>query len=162
MADDEDEEEILYQYEGPRAAGEEVTLTVTTEEEKVRTKQFTLLGAREGEGKATYPNGDTYTGEYVGGKREGQGTYVYAEKGWRYTGGFRAGLRHGLGEMQYGKGVRYHGHWAGGKRSGQGTMYYANKDIYTGEWQGAHAEPRLVPGCAARSPRARVPHTGIS
>jgi len=138
MADDEDEEVIEYAYEGPRNAGEEVELKVSVEDEegntKEKTKMFKLLGAREGVGKAAYTNGDTYEGEYVNGKRDGKGVYIYKAKNWRYEGQFKAGLRHGLGVMQYSKTERYQGFWVEGKKSGQGTMWYANKDIYTGEW----------------------------
>ena len=35
-------------------------------------------GEIDGEGTATYANGDVYTGVFVQGKREGQGTMVYA------------------------------------------------------------------------------------
>jgi hypothetical protein len=175
MADEEDEEEIAYEYTGERAEGEVVELSVTVEvDEKPRTKKsnFKLLGARAGKGKASYPSGDTYEGEYAGGLREGEGVYVYKAKGWRYEGGFKAGLRHGLGTMVYSRGERYVGYWAAGVKSGQGTMYFASKDIYTGEWKGArevHAAcraaraldapsslTRLLPLARARSRRSRA------
>lgn len=58
MSDSEDEsveDEGLYlgEYEGERNEDEE----------------------RHGKGKATLPNGDVYEGQYVHGKRHGQGTY---------------------------------------------------------------------------------------
>jgi hypothetical protein len=36
-------------------------------------------GMIEGEGIATYPNGDTYEGSFLAGKRHGQGVVRYAE-----------------------------------------------------------------------------------
>ncbi|KAJ1625640.1 hypothetical protein T492DRAFT_910751 [Pavlovales sp. CCMP2436] len=138
MADDEEEEPIDYAYEGERAEGEEVALSVTVEvDDKPRTKtgSLKLLGPRAGQGKASYPSGDTYEGGYADGKREGAGVYVYKAKGWRYEGVFKAGLRHGLGLMYYSNDERYHGMWEAGLKCGQGTMYFASKDIYTGEWK---------------------------
>lgn len=162
MADEEDEEEVQYEYTGERAEGETVELSVTVEvDEKPRTKNkaFKLLGPRAGKGKATYPSGDTYEGEYRAGLREGEGVYVYKAKGWRYAGGFKAGLRHGLGTMTYSNGERYVGYWAGGVKCGQGTMYFASKDIYTGDWKGAcapcdgHVRSNRCRAAASRIPR---------
>ena len=59
----------------------EITATIEQEEgePKVRTKTVTLLGARKGDGKATFPNGDAYGGPYFGGLRHGSGgSYTYA------------------------------------------------------------------------------------
>lgn len=33
----------------------------------------------------TYPNGDTYEGDWVGGLKEGQGVYTYEETGVKVT-----------------------------------------------------------------------------
>ena len=86
---DEEEENVPppYKYEGPRADGAPLEISVTIEpeegaeegaEKKVRTKTITLLGARGGAGKATFPNGDNYTGGFAGGFRQGSGAYTYA------------------------------------------------------------------------------------
>ena len=48
------------------------------EEPKVLTKEVELRGEREGTGKASYPNGDTYEGEFAAGRRHGTGTYTFA------------------------------------------------------------------------------------
>lgn len=166
MADEEDEEAPPpYMYEGPREAGLKTTLSVEmpVDEEadppvtKTRTKEISLLGARSGEWaggdaatpKATFPNGDVYTGSYVQGVRAGAGKYVYsggkpAEEGDDppppsavYEGTWKKNSKSGLGVMQYAPmpgGAKYHGNWRGGKRNGQGTFFYANGDIYSGEW----------------------------
>jgi hypothetical protein len=43
----------------------------------------------------TYPNGDVYDGEWVGGSHNGQGKYSYSSSGAVYMGGFKDGKRHG-------------------------------------------------------------------
>ena len=43
-----------------------------------------------------YVNGDIYDGEWVDGKREGRGVYVY-KNGNKYVGEFVAGMREGFG-----------------------------------------------------------------
>jgi len=40
---------------------------------------------KDGIATATFPNGDTYSGEYKEAKRNGKGTYTYS-KGGKYTG----------------------------------------------------------------------------
>jgi len=79
-----------YKYEGPRADGAPLEISVTIEpeegaeegaEKKVRTKTITLLGARQAKegGKAVYPNGDGFEGGYHAGLRHGAaGSYTHA------------------------------------------------------------------------------------
>ena len=76
MGDDEGEVK-LYTYEGARADGE-TTEAAAGEEPKVLTQTVTLLGERAGDGVATFPNGDTYTGSFASGLRSGLGAYTYA------------------------------------------------------------------------------------
>jgi radial spoke head protein 1 len=40
---------------------------------------------RHGRGKNTFPNGDVYEGQYVNGRRYGEGTYIW-KAGHKYTG----------------------------------------------------------------------------
>ena len=139
---DEEEEVKLYAYEGGRAASHEADIQGGDKWGTV-----TLLGERSGKGTATFPNGDTYTGEFVRGNRDGQGVYTYApaappadgDEGGAapaqvYDGMWKNGAKEGLGQMTYSSGDRYHGLWKNNLREGQGTMYYANGDVYTGEW----------------------------
>jgi len=141
MGDEEEGEVKVYIYEGTREEGEKVEIT-----ESGKTDTVQLLGARSGAGKATFPNGDVYEGNYASGSRNGSGKYVYAgatpeEEGEEppppvatYDGHWKNGQKNGVGTIKYQDGSYYHGSWANGKRSGQGTFYYANGDIYSGEW----------------------------
>jgi len=79
---------------------------------------FSLISAgswvddqRCGFGKYYYINADTYEGEWQNHVRHGQGTYVYAETGTKYT-----------------------GTWKDGKREGQGELIHANHK-YVGPWR---------------------------
>merc|ERR1712194_398904 len=101
-----------------------------------------------GAGTATYPNGDTYTGDFKDGKKSGQGVYTSAGSGDKYTGGYLADVRSGVGKLDVNTTVTpeegaepvegppcfYHGEWSNGKRHGEGTFVYANGDVYCGGW----------------------------
>lgn len=116
-----------------------------------KTEKTTLLGARSGQGTATFPNGDVYEGTFgTDGKglRHGPGKYTYAapppaeeDAGEEapppvavYDGGWTVGKKSGVGIMTYADGCKYQGSWSKGQRHGIGAFYYPNGDIYTGEW----------------------------
>jgi hypothetical protein len=59
---------------------------------------------REGQGVATYPNGDVYDGSYVAGARSGFGTYYFGGKEGAkatYVGEYAANKKCGQGKMTY-------------------------------------------------------------
>ena len=177
LLDDEGNPLVTYTYSGARAAG--ATQAVTAgDPPKTLTRDVTLLGARHGAGTASYPNGDTYEGQYVDGARHGAGLYVYAaqppaEEGEEpkppmavYDGRWKAGMRSGLGTMTYASGEKYQGSFVDGKYGGQGTMFYANGDIYTGAWAAGkrHGKGTYIAkatgGRTAGTWEAGVPTTG--
>jgi len=143
---DEEESGPVYTYQGARAEGETQEVTAG-EDPKILTQTVTLLGAREGEGSATFPNGDTYAGSFSSGVRSGTGRFSYAspppaEEGDEqkppvagYDGAWKDGLKSGVGVLTFSSGAKYHGNFTAGKYEGQGTMFYANGDVYTGEWK---------------------------
>ena len=92
-----------------------------------------------GRGTAQYPNGDTYTGDFLDGKRHGQGDYTYArtnpeEEPIQYKGAWVDNNKHGIGKQMYPKCGEYYGYWENGERHGEGVMTYTNKDVYSGNW----------------------------
>jgi len=147
---------VIYKYEGDRETGEVVTITQSApiSEEKgdlSKSEDVTLLGARSGQGTATFPNGDTYTGGFEKGVRTSAGKYTYAAPPPGpdeeppeeppspvavYEGTWKVGHKTGVGVMTYDKGSKYQGSWVKGKRQGIGTFYYPNGDIYSGDWEG--------------------------
>ena len=111
-----------------------------------------------GKGKATYPNGDVYEGEFVNGLRHGPGgTYTYAgdskaappdggEEGAPavtkevYVGEWKDNLKHGIGKQNYIGQGEYTGYWEKGEKHGEGVMKYLNGDIYSGQWANGNKE----------------------
>ena len=91
-------------------------------------------GERNGQGTMTYADGDTYTGEWQDGNRHGQGTMTYAG-GTTYTGDWKDGFSHGKGVETLADGTTYTGDWKGGKPTGQGTKTFSFGATYTGAFK---------------------------
>jgi hypothetical protein len=64
----------------------------------------------------------------------GIGTYIY-NNGNTYTGGWVSGKRQGEGECYYANGAHYKGDFKGDLRDGFGIYTSPNKDIYQGEFK---------------------------
>ena len=85
----------------------------------------------------TAANGEsgTYSGDWAGGKPNGQGKFLYGNDDI-YEGGFENGLQNGYGEYTWKAGLAYKGEWKNGKRDGQGKMIYGNDNAYyEGTWE---------------------------
>ncbi|KAH9588744.1 MORN motif [Trypanosoma melophagium] len=91
-------------------------------------------GAKHGVGHALFPNGDAYTGEYVGNMRHGLGLYWWATQGIIYTGQWHNGIRHGIGRITYPDGSHYRGLWVRDEKHGTGRYLYADGSSYDGAW----------------------------
>lgn len=113
---------------------------------------------KNGSGTFRYPNGSTYTGQFVNGARHGRGKLIHKNNG-TYEGPFRNNKMHGdNGSMTFANGDRYIGQWTNdhpngygiyyfntreryegqfvdGKFNGLGTMYYPDGAYYVGGWQ---------------------------
>ncbi|EDQ89851.1 uncharacterized protein MONBRDRAFT_25019 [Monosiga brevicollis MX1] len=115
-------------------------------------------------GQITFPNGDTYKGEWRDDQMHGKGCYTSREHGFVYEGDFMDGRQEGYGVysifmsngklrkqylgnweagLQHGQGSfffndegteKYEGEWREGNREGWGRMYYEDGSIYEGEW----------------------------
>ena len=89
-----------------------------------------------GKAEVQYTNGDTYTGDFKDGVREGEGTYVYGETGNKYEGHWKLNKKSGIGKMTFGTDAEYYGHFEEGKRNGEGVYkYLKTKDLYSGSWK---------------------------
>ena len=98
-------------------------------------------GERNGQGTMTYADGDTYTGEWKDGKRNGHGTYTVPDGSTFYIGEWKDGKRNGHGTGKYIAGSSYTGEWKGGKPTGQGTITYPDGTKRTGEWKDGKPVP---------------------
>ena len=101
----------------------------------------TLKSSRHytGKGQATYPNQDTYDGDFEDGVRSGSGKYTYVSKGGEevqdvYEGEWKDNLKHGIGKQTYAGKGSYYGYWEAGRRHGEGVFTYTNQDVYSGLW----------------------------
>lgn len=78
-----------------------------------------------------------YTGQWS--KRDkwpsGEGTFVLDDDGGTYTGQWVDGVAEGQGSMTWADGASYEGEWLAGMRTGQGTMTYADETVYVGEFK---------------------------
>ncbi len=88
---------------------------------------------KNGQGTYIFANGDKYVGEYKDGVSHGQGTYTWAD-GNRYVGEFKDDKRSGQGIFTA-NGDKYVGEYREDKRNGQGTFTWANGDKYIGEFK---------------------------
>lgn len=72
-----------------------------------------------------YASGDVYEGEWVNGKFQGKGTYIW-KYGQKYQGEYFEGLRHGDGDFYDLQGKHYTGYWKKGVRDGYGKVIEKN------------------------------------
>ena len=86
-----------------------------------------------GRGKYVYANGDTYEGDFVNGKRKGQGTST-SEYGEVYTGQFANDKYNGKGKLEGIFSGIYEGDFVDGKRQGQGMLTDIFGAVYTGQF----------------------------
>ena len=89
-------------------------------------------------GTATWPNGQSYIGEWKNGQADGQGTLIYGDgpfKGGKYIGQFSNNIQSGRGTYTVANGDKYVGEWKDGKINGQGTYTFADGEKYVGAYK---------------------------
>ena len=108
--------------------------------------EYNYKGERHGKGtyeyklskyKKTTLEDAKYEGDWVEGKREGQGVLTWTHgdySGNKYEGEWKNDKQWGKGIMSCSNGDKYDGEWKNGKRHGKGIIIYANGDKYEGSW----------------------------
>lgn len=96
-------------------------------------------GKKQGQGTMMYSNGDKYTGEWLNDKQNGNGIMEYSY-GDRYEGEWRNGLYNGLGIMITNTGTKYVGYWKNGQMNGLGTFTYRDGDKVECNWEKGRIE----------------------
>jgi TPR repeat protein len=86
-----------------------------------------------GTGTFTYPDGETYVGEFVDGKQHGKGTLTWPS-GNKYVGEFLDGNIQGKGTLTWPNGDKYFGEFRDGFFYGEGTKTLADGTVKTGFW----------------------------
>lgn len=90
-----------------------------------------------------FENGDIYNGDFVEGKRQGEGTYC-AKSGSKYVGAWYNDKREGAGEMTFSTKDKdgretyhgsYEGNWKRDKKDGKGIYKHADGSVYDGDWK---------------------------
>ena len=89
---------------------------------------------RHGQGTFRYPNGAKYVGTFKNHYPNGQGVATYAN-GEKYVGEFKDGKKHGQGAYTYNNGDAYTGEFKAGKFYGKGTFTYSNGETRQGIWE---------------------------
>ena len=92
-----------------------------------------LDGKRHGQGEQTFVNGNRYQGEWKNDVPNGTGTFTSAN-GAKYVGEFNDGKSSGNGIFTFVDGATYVGDFRDGKQNGKGTFTYLNGDKYVGDW----------------------------
>lgn len=86
-------------------------------------------------GRMTFPNGNSYEGEYQNDTFNGWGTYI-AKGVSSYTGEWREGKRHGIGALILTNGHKYVGEFRTDEKHGEGIEYAADGTVLkSGEWE---------------------------
>lgn len=88
---------------------------------------------REGFGRCTYYNGDSFEGFWRDDRPYGKGVYTWKDGG-RYEGNFVEAKMQGKGKRTFVSGAVYEGDFDGGKKHGVGKIRFKNGDVYEGEW----------------------------
>ncbi len=90
-------------------------------------------GKRDGIGTYVWANGDNYSGGWKNNLLEGKGTYKWKD-GMVYEGNFKNNLKHGYGILTWANGDRYEGNFKDDKFSGKGTYTFAKGHKYVGNY----------------------------
>ena len=116
-------------------------------------------GSKDGEGEATYSNGDSYKGNWAEGYRYGYGEFHYASPAVTFKGDWVDDLKHGSGIVVFSNGdtmeciwaddrisdktavmtysrseARYEGGISKAAKQGDGVMRYRDGSEYHGQW----------------------------
>ena len=92
-----------------------------------------LSGKRNGNGRLVDPEGCVYLGAWKDDEQTGYGTFENLVKGYRYEGGWLNKNYNGKGSETFDKiGSRYIGTFVNGKKQGQGRFEFSDGSFYEG------------------------------
>jgi hypothetical protein len=85
-------------------------------------------------GKALYPGGSKYIGQFINEKPNGEGTFLYSN-GSKYFGNWKDGKGNGDGIKTWKNGNKYVGKFKDDKFNGQGSFFYRDGSQYVGNFK---------------------------
>lgn len=131
---DEDFKDGKYQGQCKAGLAEGVGTVVPNAVGGTRFEGRFIAGARQGQGRITYFNGDVYDGQWKDDKRWGFGVYSYGVAspwaGDRYEGEWVADKMDGAGTYRWSIGDSYSGAWQDGQQVGDATGWQARRAAY--------------------------------
>lgn len=94
-------------------------------------------GLQHGKGKLIHLNGTSYDGDWVEGKKDGDGIAKFPEghKCKEYNGKWKDGNYGSSGKFSFADGGVYDGGLLNGKFDGDGTYFYSDGTQFTGKWK---------------------------
>ena len=92
-------------------------------------------GRPHGFGRMIWPDGSSFSGEWVEGVMEGEGEMVWHD-GSCFEGDWSEGKRHGKGVYEDVSGSVFDGQWVHGVFQGEGTRTLPNGTLMEGQWEG--------------------------
>ena len=91
----------------------------------IKTNKSKVLFLKEeyanGQGKYTYPNGESYDGDWKKGEFHGKGSLTSPLDGCKFVGNFKNDKANGHGKATFNSGEIIEGDWKDGELSGHGT-----------------------------------------
>lgn len=87
-----------------------------------------------------FDNGNSYAGEWLNGKPNGQGTYTFKNTGDTYKGQFADSKFNGTGVFTWANGTQYVGQFSNSYITGQGTKTWNTKQKYVGHFVNGYME----------------------
>ena len=94
-------------------------------------------GKANGYGQYKWANGNTYSGIFHEGMKQGKGVWKKSavdENTNMYEGEYLEDMKHGQGEFKWASGGFYRGGYLHDIKCGYGEMYWADGSIYRGQW----------------------------
>lgn len=107
----------------------------TWQEGKIKFAGEYVQGRKEGQGRYDWADGSHFEGTFVNSMFEGQGVYYFAESEKVYEGSFSENLFDGKGKLSFKDGRVYNGDFVRNKKHGSGTMIFPNGNKYIGSWK---------------------------
>lgn len=91
-------------------------------------------GDREGFGIQIWPDGSYYEGYWLADKFSGNGRFIHKE-GDYYIGEWKEGMANGTGKLVHVDGSEYEGDWVMDEKSGKGKQVWADGSRYEGSFK---------------------------